>query len=120
MSGGYTPLAKEQAISQEQLDDATQANLAAEAQVKADEASVLTAQLNLGFTRIISPVDGLAGIALAQTGDLVGQSGKRVDDGFGHQSHQGLFSSQRAVVICLSGDASRRVRRNRAASCRWN
>jgi membrane fusion protein (multidrug efflux system) len=71
----YTPLAQEQAISQEQLDDAVQANLAAKAQVKADEAAVESAQLNLGFTKIKSPIDGLAGIALAQIGDLVGQSG---------------------------------------------
>src|SRR5581483_6690949 len=71
----YTPLAKEQAISQEQLDNARQANLAAEAQVKADEAAIQTAQLNLGFTRITSPIDGLAGVALGQTGDLVGPSG---------------------------------------------
>jgi RND family efflux transporter MFP subunit len=71
----YTPLAKEQAISQEELDDAIQAKLAANAQVKADEAAVESAQLNLGFTRITSPIDGLAGIALAQIGDLVGQSG---------------------------------------------
>jgi RND family efflux transporter MFP subunit len=71
----YTPLAKEQAISQEELDNAIQANLAAKAQAKADEAAVETAQLNLGFTKITSPVDGLAGIALAQIGDLVGQSG---------------------------------------------
>jgi membrane fusion protein, multidrug efflux system len=71
----YTPLAKEQAISQEELDDAVQANLGADAQVKADEAAIESAQLNLGFTRIKSPIDGLAGTALAQTGDLVGQSG---------------------------------------------
>ena len=71
----YTPLAKDQAISQEELDDAIQANLAAEAQLKADEAAVESAQLNLGFTKITSPIDGLAGIALAQIGDLVGQSG---------------------------------------------
>jgi membrane fusion protein (multidrug efflux system) len=71
----YTPLAKEQAVSQEQLDDAIQANLAAEGQVKADEAAVQTAQLNLGFTRITSPIDGLAGVALGQIGDLVSQSG---------------------------------------------
>jgi len=70
----YTPLAQEQAISQEQLDDAVQANLAADAQVKADEAALENAQLNLGFTKITSPIDGLAGTALAQIGDLVGQS----------------------------------------------
>ena len=71
----YTPLAKEQAISQEELDNAVQADLAAKAQVKADEATVETAELNLGFTKIKSPVDGLVGTALAQIGDLVGQSG---------------------------------------------
>lgn len=67
----YTPLAKEQAISQEELDDAVQANLAANAQVTADEAAVENAQLNLGFTKIKSPIDGLAGTALAQIGDLL-------------------------------------------------
>lgn len=71
----YTPLAKEQAVSQEELDNAIQANLAARAQLKVDEAAVDTAQVNLGFTRITSPIDGLAGIAQAQIGDLVGQSG---------------------------------------------
>lgn len=71
----YTPLAKEQAISQEELDNAVQANLAARAQIKADEAALESARLNLGFTKITSPINGLAGIALAQLGDLVGQSG---------------------------------------------
>ncbi len=70
----YTPLAKEQAISQEQLDDAIQANLAAVAQVKADDAAMENAQLNLGFTKITSPIGGIAGVAAAQIGDLVGQS----------------------------------------------
>jgi membrane fusion protein (multidrug efflux system) len=69
------PLAKEQAISQEELDNAVQANIGAKAQVKADQAAVENAQLNLGFTKITSPIDGLAGTALAQIGDLVGQSG---------------------------------------------
>jgi membrane fusion protein (multidrug efflux system) len=71
----YAPLAKEQAISQEELDDAVQADLGAKAQLKADEAAIETAQLNLGFTRVTSPIDGLAGIAQAQIGDLVGPSG---------------------------------------------
>jgi len=71
----YTPLAQEQAISDEQLVNAVQANLAAVAQVKADEAAVEAAQLNLDYTKITSPIDGLAGIALAQTGDLVGPAG---------------------------------------------
>ncbi|MDB6112721.1 MAG: efflux transporter, family, subunit [Pedosphaera sp.] len=70
----YTPLAKTSAISQQELDNAVATNLAAQAQVKADEAAVETANLNLGFTRIISPIDGLAGLAQAQVGDLVGPS----------------------------------------------
>lgn len=71
----YTPLAKEQAISEETAINAVQANLAAKAQVQADEAALESARLNLGWTRITSPVDGVAGIALAQIGDLAGPSG---------------------------------------------
>lgn len=71
----FTPLAREQAISQETLDDAVQANLAAQAALQADAAAVENARLNLGFCRIVSPVDGIAGIAAAQIGDLVGPAG---------------------------------------------
>jgi len=71
----YTPLAEKQAISRETLDNAVQAHRAAQAQVKADQAAVETALLNLSFTKIASPVDGLAGLAQAQIGDLVGPSG---------------------------------------------
>ena len=71
----YTPLAKAQAISEETAVNAVQANLGAKAQVQADEATLETAQLNLEWTRITSPVDGVAGIALGQIGDLVGPSG---------------------------------------------
>jgi len=71
----YGPLAKEQAVSQQELDNAVAADLAAAAQVQSDEAAVTNAELNLGFTKIKSPVDGIAGTALAQIGDLVGQSG---------------------------------------------
>jgi multidrug efflux pump subunit AcrA (membrane-fusion protein) len=48
----YAPLAKEQAVSQQELDDAVQGNLAAQAQVKADDATIESAQLNLSFTKI--------------------------------------------------------------------
>ncbi|MGZ4975302.1 MAG: efflux RND transporter periplasmic adaptor subunit, partial [Limisphaerales bacterium] len=71
----YTPLAKDQAISQEDLDNAIQANLAARAQVSADRAAITNSELNLSFTKVISPIRGLAGIALAQIGDLVGPNG---------------------------------------------
>src|SRR5262245_30588026 len=88
----YTPLAKEKAITDQEYDNAVQSNLAALAQVKASRAgvdtanaaivaakaaveaaraAVATAQLNLEFTRIISPIDGIAGIAQAQVGNLV-------------------------------------------------
>lgn len=67
----YTPLAKEEAISQEELDNAVQANRAARAQVAAQRANVEQAKLNLGWTRITSPIDGIAGLAQAQIGDLI-------------------------------------------------
>jgi RND family efflux transporter MFP subunit len=77
----YTPLAKEQAIPQQDLDNAMQANkaaiaqvAAAKAQVEAAKAQVASAQLNLGFTKVLSLIDGIAGIAQAQIGDLVTQS----------------------------------------------
>lgn len=88
----YTPLAKQQAITQQDLDNATQNNLAAKAQVQSAKAQVETAQaqiqaaqaavqaatatvatanLNLGFTRLVSPIDGVAGQAQQQVGALV-------------------------------------------------
>lgn len=106
----YKPLAEQKAVTQQELDNAVQANGASLAQVEAAKAGVETAQaqvraaqaqvgtakatiasakaaiksaqadvetarLNLGFTRILSPIDGIAGIAQAQVGDLVGPSG---------------------------------------------
>lgn len=68
----YGPLVKAQAISQEEYDDAVQANLEARAAVVAARAQVEQAELNLGFTRIVSPIDGVASIASGQIGDLVG------------------------------------------------
>lgn len=68
----YEPLVKDKAISQEEYDDAVQANLEAEAAVVSAQAQVEQAQLNLGFTQISSPIDGIASIARAQIGDLVG------------------------------------------------
>ena len=81
----YGPLAKVDAVSKQDLDNATQTDLAnqaqvraaeaaivsAEAQIKASQAEVETASINLGFTRVASPIDGIAGIAQAQVGDLV-------------------------------------------------
>jgi membrane fusion protein (multidrug efflux system) len=74
----YTPLAKEQAASQQDLDNSIQNNLAAKAtvetakaQIKTYEAAVETAKINLDFTRLIAPIDGIAGQALLQVGALV-------------------------------------------------
>jgi len=66
-----TPLAKERAIPQSQLDNDVQAHLAAKASIKAAEAAIETAQLNVGFASVRSLVDGVAAIATAQIGDLV-------------------------------------------------
>ena len=88
----YTPLAQQQAITQQDLDNATQNNLAAKAQVQSAQAQVATAraqiiaatasveaakasadtaQINLGFTHLTSPIDGIPGIAQQQVGSLV-------------------------------------------------
>lgn len=74
----YTPLAKEQAASQQDLDNAVQNNMAAkatvataQAQIKTAEAAVETAKINLDFTRLVAPIDGIAGQAELQVGALV-------------------------------------------------
>jgi len=69
-----TPLAQEKAIAQSQLDDDIQAQLSAKASVASAQADVDQAQLNLGFTDVKSLIDGIAGIAKGQIGDLVGPS----------------------------------------------
>jgi membrane fusion protein (multidrug efflux system) len=95
----YTPLAKAQAVTQQDLDNAIQNNLSALAQVKASEAGVETykanieaaqanviaaqanvdtAKYNLGFTRLSAPIDGIAGMAASQVGTLVGPSSPAV------------------------------------------
>jgi RND family efflux transporter MFP subunit len=66
-----TPLAKERAIAQSQLDNDLQTLQAAQASVKAAQAAVEAAQLNVNFTQVRSLVDGVAAIATAQIGDLV-------------------------------------------------
>jgi membrane fusion protein (multidrug efflux system) len=81
----YGPLAKADAISKQDFDNSVQTNLAnkaqvraakaaigaAKAQIQANQATVETATINLNFTRIVSPIDGIAGIAQGQVGNLV-------------------------------------------------
>jgi membrane fusion protein (multidrug efflux system) len=95
----YYPLAMQQAITQQDLDNAKQNNQAAKAQVKSAEAAVEvaraqieaanaaveaaaaaveTAKLNLEFTRLVSPIDGIAGMAQQQVGDLASPGGPPV------------------------------------------
>jgi RND family efflux transporter MFP subunit len=88
----YIPLMEQQAITQQDLDNATQNNVAAKAQVQSAraqvetakaqitaaeaavqsaKAAVETARINLGFTRLTAPIDGIPGIAQQQVGALV-------------------------------------------------
>jgi len=66
------PLAEANAVSQRDRDNAIGMVQAAEAEVLSAKASVRKAELNLSFTKITSPIDGIAGSAKAQIGDLVG------------------------------------------------
>ena len=66
------PEAEAHAIPQSQLDTDTQSLRATKATVEADQAAVEQAQLNLGYTRVVSLIDGIAGINTVQVGNLVG------------------------------------------------
>jgi len=95
----YVPLAEQQAITQQDLDNARQSNRSLKAQVAAAKAQVETAKaqiaagragvaaaaaaletakVNLGFTRLTSPIDGIAGVATVQVGNLVGPAGNPI------------------------------------------
>ena len=95
----YIPLAQQQAITQQDLDNAKQNNESQKAQVAASKAQVETAQaqieaakaavvaanaaletakVNLGFTKLLAPIDGIAGVASTQVGNLVGPSSDAV------------------------------------------
>lgn len=68
------PLAEKNALSQKDRDDAIGNEASARAALEQTNAELETAQLNLGFTRIASPINGIAGIAKAQIGDLLSPS----------------------------------------------
>ncbi|HEY2944632.1 MAG TPA: efflux RND transporter periplasmic adaptor subunit, partial [Vicinamibacteria bacterium] len=67
----FTPLAAERAVSQQELDDALSAQRNARSAVASARAVVDQASLNLGWTKVTSPIEGIVGIAKAQVGDLV-------------------------------------------------
>jgi membrane fusion protein (multidrug efflux system) len=70
----YRPLAAKQAVSQQDLDNAEAEQRAAAASADSAKAALEEAQLNLGYCRITSPVDGVAGTAQVRVGNLVGQA----------------------------------------------
>jgi len=69
----FTPLVKQQAVSQMELDNAVSARDAASAQVDAAQAAVDKAQIDLGYATITAPVDGLIGTTKVKSGNLVGR-----------------------------------------------
>lgn len=69
-----TELFEKKVESQQSRDNAIQSNAAAKAEVKAQEATVRQAELNLQFTKITAPITGVAGIANPGIGDLIGPS----------------------------------------------
>jgi RND family efflux transporter MFP subunit len=69
----YRPLAAERAVSQAELDNAVTAQKSARAQVDAAKANVENATLDLGYTKITAPINGLIGRAQRKVGDLVGK-----------------------------------------------
>lgn len=73
-----TPLAAQSAIPQKQLDNDVAEQQSWDAQLKAKKAALANAELNLGWTKVYSPIDGIAGVSNAQVGDLVGTSTKMV------------------------------------------
>jgi membrane fusion protein (multidrug efflux system) len=69
------PLATVNAVSKKDLDDAIGREASAKAAVQAAKAAVRKSEIDLSFAKITSPIDGIAGIAKAQLGDLVGNPG---------------------------------------------
>jgi membrane fusion protein (multidrug efflux system) len=69
-----TELFEKKVESQQNRDNAIQSNAAAKAEVKAQEAAVRQAELNLQFTKVTAPITGVTGIANPGIGDLVGPS----------------------------------------------
>ncbi len=114
----YTPLAALQAISQQELDNAIQADLAASGAVQNAEAQVRQAEINLGFTTIRSPIDGIAGLASvtqAQVGNLVGPSTGPLTTVTKVNPIRAYFSVSQNLITRLQEQAIAEGRQRRAA-----
>jgi len=73
-----TPLAAQKAIAQRELDTDLTTQEAMKSQVAAAKANLVNAELNLTWTKVYSPIDGIAGVSNSQIGDLVGTTTKMV------------------------------------------
>lgn len=71
-----TPLAAQKAIAQRDLDTDLTTQEAMKAQLEAAQANLANAELNLAWTKVYSPIDGIAGVSNSQIGDLVGTGTK--------------------------------------------
>jgi RND family efflux transporter MFP subunit len=70
----YATLVKNGAVSQQEYQNQVQTNLSAQADVDSAQASVTTAKINLGYTKITAPIGGIAGRAMPGLGDLISSS----------------------------------------------
>jgi len=70
----YAALVKSGAVSQQEYQNQVQTNLSAQANVDSAQASVTTAKINLGYTKITSPIEGVAGKSIPGVGDLLSPS----------------------------------------------
>ena len=125
----YTPLVKQQAVTQQDMDNAMQTNRSMQAQVAASQAQVETAQaqiaagqagvtaaaaavetakVNLGFTKLTSPIDGIAGAATTQVGNLVGPSSNAVTTVSTLDPIKANFTVSEQEYISLSRDSQLR------------
>ena len=139
----YTPLVQQQAITQQDMDNATQNNIAAgpklqaaraqvataraqitaaNAAVQTTKANVDTAQINLGFTHITSPIDGIPGIAQLQVGSLVSPASGVITTVSTLDPIKAYYHSQRAGVSGLAPPLPDRRERARhdLRSANWN
>lgn len=123
----YIPLAQQQAITKQDLDNARQSNKAQKAQVTAAKAQVETteaqieaaraavtaataavdtAKVNLGFTKLVSPIDGVVGAATTQVGNLVSASANAVTTVSTLDPIKANFTVSEQEYLSLTGGAS--------------
>ena len=115
----YTPLAALQAISQQELDNAVQADLAASGAVQNAEAQVRQEEINLGFTTVRSPIDGIAGLASvtqAQVGNLVGPTTGALTTVTKVNPIRAYFSISQSLITRLQEQAIAEGRQRRVAN----